>query len=224
MSRSPTVEQRASAGQEPHDTEPHDTRARILEVALDLFIDQGYDKTSLREIAGRLGLTKAALYYHFHSKQDILLALHLRLHDLFAGSIEILGELQSNREAWPAVFDYLIGEMLANRKLFIMHERNRAAFEDMHRRDHGTAGDDLEAHFQRVLADPEVALGDKVRLTCAQGAVLGALAFSGEAFTDVPAEKLAALLKQTVRDTLGARSSELGAPSRPAHPSPAEPE
>jgi AcrR family transcriptional regulator len=47
-------------------------RARIQDVALDLFIEEGYDKTSLREIAERLGVTKAALYYHFPTKQDIL--------------------------------------------------------------------------------------------------------------------------------------------------------
>ena len=38
-----------------------DTRARILDVALELFAAQGYEKTSLREIADRLGVTKAAL-------------------------------------------------------------------------------------------------------------------------------------------------------------------
>jgi AcrR family transcriptional regulator len=50
----------------------HDTRARIQEVALELFTEQGYDKTSLREIAERLGVTKAALYYHFKSKEEIV--------------------------------------------------------------------------------------------------------------------------------------------------------
>ena len=49
-----------------------DTRARIQEVALDLFAEQGYDTTSLREIADRLGVTKAALYYHFKSKEEIV--------------------------------------------------------------------------------------------------------------------------------------------------------
>ncbi|WP_306369237.1 TetR/AcrR family transcriptional regulator [Nocardiopsis sp. CC223A] len=52
-----------------------DTRAEILAVALDLFGRQGYEKTSLREIAERLDLTKAALYYHFRSKEDLLRAL-----------------------------------------------------------------------------------------------------------------------------------------------------
>src|SRR6266540_1858521 len=50
-------------------------RARIQEVALSLFIEEGYDKTSLREIAERLGVTKAALYYHFPTKEDIVTSL-----------------------------------------------------------------------------------------------------------------------------------------------------
>jgi AcrR family transcriptional regulator len=49
-----------------------DTRARIQQVALELFSEQGYERTSLREIAERLGVTKAALYYHFKSKEDIV--------------------------------------------------------------------------------------------------------------------------------------------------------
>jgi len=49
-----------------------DTRARIQQVALGLFAEQGYERTSLREIAERLGVTKAALYYHFKSKEDIV--------------------------------------------------------------------------------------------------------------------------------------------------------
>jgi AcrR family transcriptional regulator len=48
------------------------TRARIQTVALELFTEQGYDATSLREIAERLGVTKAALYYHFKTKEDII--------------------------------------------------------------------------------------------------------------------------------------------------------
>src|SRR5579864_9375020 len=52
-----------------------DTRARIQHVALELFAEQGYDKTSLREIAERLDVTKAALYYHFRSKEDIVSSL-----------------------------------------------------------------------------------------------------------------------------------------------------
>jgi AcrR family transcriptional regulator len=52
-----------------------DARTRIQDVALRLFIDEGYDKTSLREIAEQLGVTKAALYYHFPTKEDIVTSL-----------------------------------------------------------------------------------------------------------------------------------------------------
>ncbi|MEX0169567.1 TetR/AcrR family transcriptional regulator [Streptomyces sp. LMG1-1-1.1] len=51
------------------------TRQRIQDVALDLFAEQGYEKTSLREIAERLDVTKAALYYHFKTKEDILIGI-----------------------------------------------------------------------------------------------------------------------------------------------------
>ncbi|MGW5866391.1 TetR/AcrR family transcriptional regulator [Streptomyces sp. NPDC055239] len=52
-----------------------DTRQRIQDVALELFAEQGYEKTSLREIAEHLEVTKAALYYHFKTKEDILTSI-----------------------------------------------------------------------------------------------------------------------------------------------------
>jgi AcrR family transcriptional regulator len=48
------------------------TSERILEAALELFAENGYDATSMRSIAEQLGITKAALYYHFDSKADIV--------------------------------------------------------------------------------------------------------------------------------------------------------
>jgi AcrR family transcriptional regulator len=52
-----------------------DTRTRIQEVALRLFNDNGYEATSLREIADAIGVTKAALYYHFKTKEEIVTSL-----------------------------------------------------------------------------------------------------------------------------------------------------
>lgn len=49
-----------------------DTKDRILETALALFAQSGYLGTSMNDIAGRLGITKAALYKHYASKQEIL--------------------------------------------------------------------------------------------------------------------------------------------------------
>ena len=48
-----------------------DTKERIWETALELFAQNGYLGTSMNDIAGRLGFTKAALYKHYTSKQEI---------------------------------------------------------------------------------------------------------------------------------------------------------
>ncbi|MFD7836061.1 TetR/AcrR family transcriptional regulator [Streptomyces sp. NPDC059761] len=62
------------SGSSPH-ARRGNTRQRIQDVALELFAEQGYEKTSLREIAERLEVTKAALYYHFKTKEDIIISV-----------------------------------------------------------------------------------------------------------------------------------------------------
>jgi AcrR family transcriptional regulator len=54
------------------DSRRTDTRDRILSVGLRLFAEQGYANTSLREIAEELGVTKAALYFHYKTKEEII--------------------------------------------------------------------------------------------------------------------------------------------------------
>jgi len=63
-----------------------ETRAEVQRVALALFTTKGFEATSLREIAEQLGITKAALYYHFTSKDDIV-------HSLVAARLAELAEL-----------------------------------------------------------------------------------------------------------------------------------
>ena len=48
------------------------TKEKILEEALKLFAQSGYMGTSMNDIASKLGVTKAALYKHYKSKQEIL--------------------------------------------------------------------------------------------------------------------------------------------------------
>ena len=183
------------------------TRERILDIALALFNEHGYDKTSLREIAEQLGTTKAALYYHFERKEDILLALHLRLHELGRGMFDQIGDVANSAqtaELWPELLDHFIDQLLNNREIFILHERNRNAFEALeHSERHQAEHDDLEAQLRRFLATPTIPLAQRVRMACSIGAVLSTLIGPGEAFADVPTSELARLLREAMRDLLG---------------------
>ena len=178
------------------------TRERILDVALDLFTEQGFDGTSLRQIAERLGVTKAALYYHFTSKDDILMALHLRLHEAGREALAQLGEEQVTLAQWAHLLDLVVEQMLAQRELFLMHERNQAALEKLHRKDHDAEHEDIQNQFRRVLSDPRVPLHDRVRMAASVGIVFSGLFLSGEAFADSSNEELGTMLRAIIRDVL----------------------
>lgn len=51
------------------------TRRRMLDTAIELFSQYGFAGTSLQMIADELGLTKAAIYYHFRTREQLLIAL-----------------------------------------------------------------------------------------------------------------------------------------------------
>ena len=54
---------------------PEDTVARILDVAMRLFVERGYEQTTMQNIIDELGgLTKGAVYHHFSSKEEVFLA------------------------------------------------------------------------------------------------------------------------------------------------------
>lgn len=48
------------------------TKEKILEAAIDLFAQKGFDATSMREIAEAVGIKKASMYSHFNGKDEIL--------------------------------------------------------------------------------------------------------------------------------------------------------
>ena len=48
-----------------------DTKSRLLEAALEMFSQNGYDGTNIRELSASLGLGKSSLYRHFESKEEI---------------------------------------------------------------------------------------------------------------------------------------------------------
>ena len=184
------------------DPSAKDTRERILDAALDLFIEQGFDGTSLREIAEQLGVTKAALYYHFESKDDILMALHLRLHEFGRDALTQMGDEPVTLELWGSLLEEILGQMMSQRKIFLMHERNQAALEKLHRHDHEAEHEDIQNQFRRVLNDTRVPMADRVKMAAAVGVVFSSLFLSGDSFVGVPDDDLGGQLRVIIRNVL----------------------
>jgi len=161
------------------DASPDDTRARILRAAHRRFVDQGYDATSLREIAEDLGFTKAALYYHFPSKADLLRALLAPMAEVFdevVDRLEAVREAADHLEAWADALAWVVRSVAANRDLFALLDRNRQAIAALlHDGDGPFSGGHAESHsrLDRVFSDLDLPVRDRIRMACAIGAVTG---------------------------------------------------
>ena len=84
------------------------TRQRIQEVARDLFLQQGVQRTSLQDIADKLGITKPALYYHFASREELVRSILVPLIDegeRFVAEQESRGDVDA-REVLEGYFDF----------------------------------------------------------------------------------------------------------------------
>jgi AcrR family transcriptional regulator len=183
------------------------TRERILDIALELFNEKGYENTSIREIAERLGTSKAALYYYFARKQDILLELHLRRHALGREAFDRLGDLEHGEElaaAWPELLDHFIDQVIDNPELFLFHQRNHRALEQIQDDErHQAENEDLEQQMRSLLSSPDIPLAQRVRMACSAGAAIVVLLGGGEMFGDVSTSELAELVREPMRDLLG---------------------
>ena len=77
-------------------------REEILRVARDLFYSKGYEAASMRDIAQQIGFTQAAIYYHFRSKEEILVALidnfTAQLHAMLKRLLQETGDLLQDFE------------------------------------------------------------------------------------------------------------------------------
>lgn len=106
----------------------NDTKENILRVALDLFAERGYEAVSTSDIAGALGMTKAALYRHYKNKRDIFDSILARMEQLDAERANEfgmpdtpsgIGDSPATREALIAYsraqFDYWTTDPFASR-------------------------------------------------------------------------------------------------------------
>ena len=125
----------AEPGDPAERREKQDTRRAILAVAQELFAAQGYAGTSVADITGRLGMSKAALYYHFSSKTEILRALlqepiaaYSRLAEGAAGPLgtrELLGAVIDTTADLSALVDVIGNDPSAQSALQDLIPRSR---------------------------------------------------------------------------------------------------
>lgn len=85
-----------------------EVQQKIIREAFDLFIRKGYHGTTMGEIAGRLGVTKPALYQYFSSKEDLFAAVAEQARNEFKGTLERSYAGRDLRDGSAALFDALL--------------------------------------------------------------------------------------------------------------------
>lgn len=171
-----------------------DMRARIVATATDLFATQGFSATSLQDLADRLGVTKAALYYHFRRKDDLIaevLAPMVRDIDAWFARVEV--EHPDRRAALEAYFD-------------VVH-RHAALLAAINRDPGALSAGDTVAHVtdwsrrvQTVLTGPEATFADRVRASIG---IVG-LARAASMFPDADPAELRRVAVSAALGALGA--------------------
>jgi AcrR family transcriptional regulator len=106
------------------------TRQQILETAQRLFADLGYDATSLQMIADEMGLTKAAVYYHFRAKDEILHAAMMPGIQRLKGLLSEASEMRGRRARIEHLVAGFIDFLVQNRHYAVMGATDPAAKRD----------------------------------------------------------------------------------------------
>src|SRR5215217_256120 len=96
---------------------PVDTRQRLLDVAVALISQHGYAGTSLQMIADELGFTKAAIYYHFKTRDQLLIALMEPLLYQIRQVVETAEDQRTPRTRMGAMVRGFAGVVAKNRSL-----------------------------------------------------------------------------------------------------------
>ena len=94
------------------------TRARILESALAIFRERGFEKSTMREIAAAAGVAVGATYYYFDSKDAIVMAFYQRAQQEMAPSLDaILSEAKTLEARLRGLITHKFKYFYANRAL-----------------------------------------------------------------------------------------------------------
>ncbi len=106
------------------------TRQQILQTAQRLFAELGYDATSLQMIADEMGLTKAAVYYHFRAKNEILDAIMLPGVQRLKALLDDAAAIRGRRARLEFLVNEFIDFLVQNRHYAVMAATDPAARRD----------------------------------------------------------------------------------------------
>jgi AcrR family transcriptional regulator len=181
------------------------TRERILAVASELFVEQGYDATSLRQIADRLGFTKAALYYHFQSKEDLLAALLEPADELIRELLQRL-EATSSIDEWGDALEWVVGAFFDHIQFFQLVERNRTVVANLDTFGGADHHQEMHRRVEAAVRKATPVLREQVRMIAALGAVTGFDDWAPRLMGETEPALLRTELVAAMRDTLGLRA------------------
>jgi AcrR family transcriptional regulator len=179
---------------------PADTKQRILEIAGDLFARKGYTATTIADIAAELGTTTAALYYHFPSKQAILVGL---MSGPVVSYSRLLDGLDSGHRAPEILLGAIIDICADSRDLATIFDRDPAALaiidEQLPR-----PSSELTAETVAALAGPDPDHGALIRasaaLAVAKAATLAALDLNAGTLSPADRGEVLAAALRTLKD------------------------
>jgi AcrR family transcriptional regulator len=107
----------ANKGEQARTSKGEQTRVLILETALDLFKENGYEETTMRAIAQRAGVALGNAYYYFRSKEHLIQAFYGRTHEQLAQAARPVLEREHSLK------ERLLGVMRANIDLIEPYHR-----------------------------------------------------------------------------------------------------
>ncbi|MER5727850.1 helix-turn-helix domain-containing protein [Streptomyces sp. NPDC002138] len=166
------------------------TRQLIQDVALELFAEQGYEKTSLREIAERLEVTKAALYYHFKTKEEILISIFDDTTRPIDELITWAGEQPRTLETKQEMLRRYSEAMCSGAQLYRFMQENQATMREL------SIGEIVKKRMLKMvdlLRTDEAPLPDQVRCVSAIFTLHAGMMFLQHVEADPEETRLAAL-------------------------------
>lgn len=143
-------------------------RDRVLEAAMALFGEHGVNGTSLQMIADRLGVGKAAVYYQFHSKDDIVAAAAQPLYDDIARLVTIAEAVPSAAARRQVCISGLIEMCVRHRRLAAVLYSDPAVESLVQSREDLT---ETVARFNALLYDTNTDISGRVVVTLIVNAI-----------------------------------------------------